>query len=140
MRKFGINRNGKSELSKAIRKLDIALSGLIRGQGIHTCTTCGRQTDDFDCGHFRRRECMATRYDYRNVAPQCKKCNRFEGGRPYEFGLAIDKQWGKGTAQKLYKKSQTIKQWTVKELDQLCGAAKHSFLAYKTVYDELMPF
>ena len=49
------------------------------------------------------RECMATRFDYRNVAGQCKKENRFEGGKPYEFGLAIDERFGKGAAAKLFK-------------------------------------
>ena len=46
---------------------------------------------------------MATRFDYRNVAGQCKKENRFEGGEPYEFGIAIDERFGKGTAAKLSK-------------------------------------
>lgn len=53
---------------------------------------------------------MATRFDYRNVASQCKKENHFEGGKPYEFGLAIDERFGKGTAAKLFKLSKTTKQ------------------------------
>jgi|KBSMisStaDraftv2_1062788.scaffolds.fasta_scaffold162082_1 hypothetical protein len=48
---------------------------------------------------------MATRFDYRNVAGGCKKENRFEGRKPYEFGLAIDGRFGKGTAAKLFKLS-----------------------------------
>ena len=60
---------------------------------------------------------MATRFDYRNVAGQCKKENRFEGGKPYEFGLEIDKRFGKGTAEKLFKLSKTIKQWEIGELE-----------------------
>jgi hypothetical protein len=66
-----------------------------------------------------------------------QKCNRFEGGRPYEFGIAIDKRWGKGTAARLYKLSQTTKQWEIKELEQLTSAARHSYLAYTQLYDEL---
>jgi hypothetical protein len=50
---------------------------------------------------------MATRFDYRNVAGGCKKENRFEGRKPYEFGLAIDGRFGKGTA---------AKQWEIGEL------------------------
>ncbi len=79
---------------------------------------------------------MATRFDYKNVGKQCKKCNRFEGGRPYEFGIAIDKRWGEGTAKELHERSREIWQWEIAELDQLTSAAKHSFLAYKTLYDE----
>ena len=64
------------------------------------CITCGRGDIPLDAGHFRRRECMATRFDYRNVAGQCKKENRFEGGKPSKFGLAT----GKGT-QRLFQSS-----------------------------------
>jgi hypothetical protein len=53
---------------------------------------------------------MASRFDYRSVAGQCKKENCFEGGEPYAFGLAIDERCGKGTAAKLYKLSKTAKQ------------------------------
>ena len=80
---------------------------------------------------------MGTRFSYQNVAKQCKKCNRFEGGRPYEFSVAIDKRYGKGTAKKLYQLSMKIRQWEISELEQLTGAAKHSWLAYTTLYDEL---
>lgn len=136
-RKFStLNRHGKTEKSKAIRKLDTALSNLIRGiEG--SCATCGQEHAQYDCGHFRRRECMATRFDYRNVAKQGQKENRFEGGRPYEFALYIDRTYGEGTAKKLHDLSRTTKQWEVKELEQLTTAAKHSFLAYKTLYDEI---
>jgi hypothetical protein len=80
---------------------------------------------------------MATRFDYRNVAGQCREENRFEGGRPYEFALAIDKKFGKGIAQKLYKLSHISRQWEIKDLEQLTSAARHSYLAYTTLYDEL---
>ncbi len=43
-----------------------------------------------DAGDFRGKKCMATRFDYWNLAGRCKKENRFEGGKPCEFGIAID--------------------------------------------------
>jgi hypothetical protein len=58
--------------------------------------------------------------------------------KPYEFGLAIDERFGKGTAAKLFKLSKTTKQWEVGELEQLTSAARHSYLAYTTLYDSLM--
>jgi hypothetical protein len=134
-RKFGLNKHGKSEKQKAVRKLDTALSLLVRSQ-YKQCCTCGRM-GELDCGHFRRRECMATRFDYRNVAGQCKKDNRFNGGLPYEFGIFIDRTWGEGTAKELFNLSNEIWQWEVSELDQLTSAAKHSWLAYTSLYDEL---
>jgi hypothetical protein len=78
---------------------------------------------------------MATRFDFRNVAGQCKKENRFEGGNPYEFGLAIDERFGKGPAAKLFKLSKTTT--LIGELSQRISAAKHSYLAYITLCDEL---
>jgi hypothetical protein len=135
-RKFGLNKYGKSEKQKAVHKLDTALSNLVRSiEG--ACATCGERHDTYDCGHFRRRECMATRFDYKNVAKQGVKENRFEGGKPYEFGLYIDKTWGAGTAKKLYKISQKIVQWEVNDLDQLTSAAKMGMNVYRQVYDEL---
>ena len=77
---------------------------------------------------------MATRFDQRNVAGQCKKENRFEGGRPYEFGIAIEQNFGKGTAAKLFKLSKTTKQWEISQLEQLTSAAKHSLPG---IYDAL---
>ena len=100
-RNFGLNRYGESDKAKAIRKLDVALSKLVRSRD-GACITCGRGDVSLDAGHFGRRECMATRFHYRNVTGRCKKENRFEGGQRYEFGFAIDKKFGAGTVQKLF--------------------------------------
>jgi hypothetical protein len=128
-RKFGLSKYGQSDKAKAIRKLDAALSKLIRARD-SACITCGRGDVPLDAGHFRPRECMAPRFDYRNVAGQCKKENRFEGGKPYEFGLAIGKEFGEGTAQQLFTLSKITKQREIGELDELTSAATHSYLAY----------
>jgi Bacteriophage Lambda NinG protein len=121
-RKFGLNKYGKSERAKEIRKLDAALSQLVRTRD-RPCITCGEGDVPLDAGHFRRRECMATRFDSRSVAGRCKKENRFEGGKPYEFRLAIDKKFGRGTAAKLFKLSKTTTQWGIGELKQPTSAA-----------------
>jgi hypothetical protein len=93
-RKFGLRQHGQSEKAKAICELDTALSQLIRARD-SSCITCGPGDVPLDAGHFRRRECMATRFDYRNVAGQCTEENRFKGGNLQKFSLAI----GKGTQQ-----------------------------------------
>ena len=100
-RNFGLNRYGESDKAKAIRKLDVALSKLV-GLRDGTCITCGRGYVPLAAGHFRRRECVATRFHHRNITGRCKKENRFEGGQRYEFGFAIDKKFGAGTVQKLF--------------------------------------
>ena len=61
---------------------------------------------------------MATRLDYRNVAGRCKKENRFEGGKPYEFAIRREIRKRHTTA-KLFKLSKTTKQWEIGELEQL---------------------
>jgi hypothetical protein len=54
-----------------------------------------------DAGHFISRNKRATKYNEQNVNAQCPRCNRFLSGRQYEHGLAIDRKWGAGTAEKL---------------------------------------
>ena len=140
-RKFGQRRHADTPLAKAIAKLDAVLSVLVRTHYIEIgCFTCGRQMREItegDCGHFRRRECMSTRFDVRNLGLQCKKCNRFAGGRPYEFGLKLDEIWGNGTARQMFDESRRIKRWEVGELEQLTSAAKIGWLAYAHLYAAL---
>lgn len=141
MRKFGLRRKSITEQAKAEDKLDKAFSSLIRTHYLSTgeCATCGRPIFDIkeaDCGHFRRRECMNTRYNPRNAALQCRKCNRFEGGRTYEMGRFLDKVWGTGTAEKMEKESRKIKNWDVKDLQFLTDATQ-GWLTYLHAYDSL---
>jgi hypothetical protein len=75
--------------------------------GIGKCITCGafKHGSNLDCGHFISRRFEATRYDERNAHLQCKRCNRFEHGNQFEHGVAIDRIYGDGTAEKIRLKS-----------------------------------
>jgi len=140
MRKFGLRRTANTEQAKAIRKLDIALSKLVREHYQKLgCFTCGRmgEISEMDCGHFRRRELKATRFDLRNMGIQCRKCNRFEGGRPYEFARKINEIWGMGTAEELFLLSSGVKQWHPITLGTLTDAAKKGWLVYLQTYKDL---
>ena len=53
--------------------------------------------------------------------------------------LAIDRKYVKGTAALLYKESKKIKQWEIKELEQLLAAAKMGYPVYVQLYNELCP-
>ena len=64
---------------------------------------------------------MATRFDSRNVAGQCAKQNRFEGGDLQEFSPAI----GKATLQQLVQLS-SQQECTTEELGQLTSPARGS--------------
>lgn len=47
-----------------------------------------------DAGHYISRAVMATRFDERNVQPQCRFENRFREGVKDEFALALQKKYG----------------------------------------------
>jgi hypothetical protein len=97
-----------SDLRKQINKLDKVFSEFIRlrdadRQGICKCITCGRffKWNEGDAGHYVQRDRLATRFNEKNVHAQCKYCNRFRSGEQYLHGIAINKKYGKGTAEKL---------------------------------------
>lgn len=64
--------------------------------GIGTCCTCGamKPVKEMDCGHFIKRQHMATRFSEVNCAIQCKRCNAFEQGRNEDFERYLIKRWG----------------------------------------------
>jgi hypothetical protein len=55
----------------------------------------------------------------------------------YEYGIAIDKLHGKGTAKFLDKLSRRIEPWTITELEQLTTAARMGPRVYEQLYFEL---
>jgi hypothetical protein len=89
--------------------------------GVCKCVTCGTvgHWKDMDAGHFISRNHKATKFDIQNVAPQCKKCNRFLGGRQYEFGIWIDQKYGEGTAEKILQRSRMVCKRSQVEIDVL---------------------
>ena len=71
--------------------------------GICRCITCGTPHPwrSIHNGHFMSRARESTRYHEKNTASQCVSCNTFNQGRQFDFGLAIDKRYGPGTAERL---------------------------------------
>lgn len=74
--------------------------------GMGECISCGKSIHftESDAGHFIGRQHLATRYDERNVHIQCRKCNRFEYGRQYEYSIAL----GEELSQELLIKSKGV--------------------------------
>lgn len=64
-------------------------------QGMCRCCTCGKiqHWKDMDAGHFVGRERKTTRWDERNVHPQCRYCNRFKEGRKYEYSKFLNEKY-----------------------------------------------
>ena len=79
-----------------------------------------------DAGHFIGRQHLITRYDERNVHAQCRKCNRFEYGRQYEYSIAL----GQELSQELLQKSRGVLKLTDPEWLEI-------FETYKTKLQEL---
>ena len=78
--------------SKIVKKLDNIFSQYIRlsnsKNGNCTCVTCGKVGDwkngGMQAGHFMSRKHYSTRWDERNVKPQCAGCNVFRYGEQFK--------------------------------------------------------
>ncbi len=91
-------------VSQVVRLSSASPSGMVK---CITCTTV-RHWKLMECGHFQRRAHMTTRYDMRNLGPQCVDCNEFNDGMEEEFEKYIEQTHGKGTADLLRKRSREI--------------------------------
>jgi len=118
------------------KKLDIAFSKMIRerDEGKPCIDGCGKK-GTLQAGHFRRRECMATRWHLKNVNGQLEYCNCWDNDL-YRHGKGIDQRWGEGTAEHLYKLSGTTKQWTSDELKTMIKATSN-IEEYEFIYSNL---
>lgn len=87
-------------LSRYVRQEEFIKYG---GKCVDGCGKPIEAWEDADCGHFRSAKSLATRFLRENVAIQRKNCNSPRGGngRQYDFGLEVDRRWGKGTADRL---------------------------------------
>lgn len=87
----------KSEHQKLIKLLDKEFSIFIRKRDKDKgCITCGIKKDWklMDCGHYLRRGLMATRWNERNTAMQCKKCNGWNEGEKDIFRKKLVEMYG----------------------------------------------
>ena len=98
----------KKPISKLKKELDKWFSLFIRlrsatKEGACQCFTCGKVAHykKMQCGHFQSRRHHATRWHETNCQVQCVKCNMYEQGEQFKFGLRIDNKFGEGTAQEL---------------------------------------
>ena len=81
------------------------------------CITCQRSDHwrTMDAGHYLTRAKESTLFDERNVSCQCKGCNRFQGGKFYEHGQAVERKFGPGTRQDLERKAGQVCKRTVND-------------------------
>lgn len=91
------------------------------GNGCARCCTCGayKPVKRMDCGHYIKRQHMATRFDERNCACQCKKCNAFEQGNDKIFADYIEKRYGLPILDQLRMAAMTRRKYSRYELSQV---------------------
>ena len=84
----------KKSVSKLKKELDSWFSKYIRlreanDYGMTQCFTCGKVDyyKKLQNGHFQSRRHHYTRWNEQNCQVQCVKCNMFEQGEQYKFGL-----------------------------------------------------
>ena len=95
-------------LPKLKKELDRVFSIWCRSKdadenGIVSCVTCGlrKHWRQMDAGHYCPRQDLNTRWDMRNVWPQCKACNGFRGGEPEKMAAYIAETCGQEVPQRL---------------------------------------
>ena len=121
-------KSRKPTVTKLKKKLDTVFSKYIRlkdadALGYVQCYTCGVkklwEKDGMQAGHFMSRKHTVTRWDERNVKPQCYSCNCHFYGRQYEFGLHLDNEYGEGMSQELLIASRQTQKNNVNDLEEL---------------------
>ena len=125
----------KLSRSRIVIKLDTVFSKYIRlsnsdKNGYCSCYTCGSKgywkNDGMDAGHFMSRKHYSTRWDERNVKPQCKHCNMYRNGEQYKFAQVL----GTELSEELYILSKKTVKYSNAELNSM---AEH----YKKLVKEL---
>lgn len=79
-------------------------------RGLVSCYTCGiiKHWKEMQCGHFRPRKHLGTRYEEKNCKVQCMNCNCFLSGNLEEFSYRLSQEYTPNTVQELYNLSLTI--------------------------------
>ncbi len=85
--------------SELVQILDAELSLWVRASvaaysaipGYVFCYTCGKliHWKEADCGHYIPRVHHGTRWDLRNLRPQCTTCNSYNEGEHWKFRQAL---------------------------------------------------
>ena len=114
----------KPTRSKLVKKLDILFSQFVRvsnadKNGYCTCVTCGKKghwkDGSIQAGHFMSRKHYNTRWDIRNVKPQCVGCNMFKSGEQYKYSIYL----GSELSNELYLQSNKIVKFSNDDLQEM---------------------
>lgn len=108
------------------KKLDKEFSDYVRRKdadegGTVTCFTCGGLFfwRDVDAGHFVKRQHRATRWNTKNVRPQCRRDNHFMGGRQDDFAANIVREHGQEVFEELMQLKYQTKKHSRSEIEEM---------------------
>jgi hypothetical protein len=82
---------------------------------------------------------MDSRFHPWNLNGQCATDNRYAGAKTYEYGVALEKKYGKGTGAFLERLSRRIEPWSTEELGTLRDAARRGSRVFEITYRLLRP-
>lgn len=116
----------KPSVRKLIQRLDTIFSIYIRRKyadknGYVSCFTCGirKHWKEMQNSHYISRSYKSLRFDERNCHPACVGCNVFKHGAMDVYALKLQAQYGDSILYNLQHEKHKIKQFTVKELEEL---------------------
>lgn len=108
------SRNKPKGVSKLVKELDTVFSRWVRvshaKEEICTCYTCGHQLHwkKIHAGHYISRFYKATRWDERQVLPQCAMCNLWKRGDPTTFRENLVRDLGEETVREIESSRKTL--------------------------------
>jgi hypothetical protein len=110
-----LKKEADAVFSEYIRRKYADWKGMVR------CITCPtfRAWQQMQAGHYESRMHNATRYDERNVHPQCSKCNVWHTGEKPAYALYLQRTYGPKILAELRLAAKKTKQFTVQELRDL---------------------
>lgn len=130
----------RNEHQAAMEPTQRAVNAMIRARDEgKPCVSCGSTTGRLEAGHFRTSTHGTTRFHPMNLSGQCGQCNRYAGGRTYEYAIELDRRFGAGWAAFLERLSRTIEPWETNELSLLRDASRKGYRVYKAIYFQLRP-
>jgi predicted nucleic-acid-binding Zn-ribbon protein len=128
LRRKQIRKTSSNPLSREIKLCDLAFSQMIRlsnadQNGIVKCYTCSYRgfwkKDSVECGHFRGRTHMNTRWLRLNVACQCTRCNQLKSGNLEVYEKNLIRDHGPGIISYLDRESKKVTKLTVERVKNL---------------------
>jgi hypothetical protein len=128
----------EKSISKLTKELDTIFSKFIRlshaKNGLCACYTCGHESPikKIHAGHYITRYYKATRWDERNVRPQCFMCNIYRKGNSVIFRQNLVRELGEDIVKEMESSANILIRGGL-DRDMLLGKITH----YKKIVDNL---